>query len=172
MTRYPKLQFKDKKNIIIYSNDKCKKKKEILTHISKNLPDFDLIKIENIVFDYFIYLATVAKFSITFGEGFDGYFSQPILLGGISFAVYNDMFFPFKSYKNFENVFENYDEMLANITETVNKFNTDSKLYDNTSKQIAGEIEKLYQKQDYLNSIKKFYKSKFDFYPRKKMRKL
>jgi hypothetical protein len=38
-------------------------------------------------------LARRAKWSLTFGEGLDGYFAEPVWSGGVAFAVFNDRFF-------------------------------------------------------------------------------
>jgi len=51
-----------------------------------------------------------AKWAVTFGEGLDGYFVETIFSGGISFAVYNDHFFP-DEFKQLPTVFESYQEM-------------------------------------------------------------
>ena len=53
---------------------------------------------------YMDYIAK-AMFVISFGEGFDGYFIQPCLVGSVGIAVYNERFFPDSSWKELDNVY-------------------------------------------------------------------
>jgi hypothetical protein len=56
------------------------------------------------------YKATIskAKWALTFGEGLDGYFVEPIFSGDSSFSVYNPSFFIEDSW-SLRTVYRDYD---------------------------------------------------------------
>ena len=95
-------------------------------------------------------LISRAFFTITFGEGMDGYFGQPQYVNSVGFAVYNDEFFPNNNWKNFENVYASYDEMYENIVADVKKYSQNKEKYEKIIKDFINENSKLYQ-------ISKFY---------------
>jgi hypothetical protein len=74
-------------------------------------------------------LISRAFFTITFGEGMDGYFLQPAVVKSIGVAVYNDNFFPDRSWLNLDNVFENYDDLSKNIIKFIEFYSQNSEKY-------------------------------------------
>jgi len=50
--------------------------------------------IRNLTYDQYKSLVSRAKWALTFGEGLDGYFIEPVFSGAIAFAVYNEQFLP------------------------------------------------------------------------------
>lgn len=175
-TSYPSTKFPEKKDIIIYSPDYHPKKEAILNKIRKELPEFELIEIRNMKFEKFVRLASQAKFSISFGEGNDGYFYTPVVKDGIGFSVYNEEFFiDSKQYKDHLNLFSSYEEMEKNIVQIIKQLNADEKLYKKTNRTSAKglglsfpggskEKEEIYYSY-FLKRLKRFIKNEFDYYP-------
>ena len=115
LSAYPGCGFDGKEKLIIYSLDEAGYKDRCLKAVAEAFPDFRLVEIRGITFDQFMDLATRCMFSITFGEGFDGYLAQPTLQGGIGFAVYNDDFFPSVHFKDYPNIFDDEDDLVDKI---------------------------------------------------------
>lgn len=163
---YKVVPFEEKQNIIAVSSDETAKKEAILQKIRDSLPAYEIITVQNMKFEDYKKLIREARFTITFGEGFDGYYVEPFLSGGITFAVYNDKFFPDEEFRGFDNVFSSYDDMLAEITNRIKKIE-DKAAYKNLVTKNAKKINTLYSFDQYVQNIKQFYQGKFTFVPTK-----
>ena len=165
LSEYPAITFEEKEKLIIYSPDDSAFKRPVLEAISSQMPDYELREIRNITFDQFMHLATRCRFSITFGEGFDGYLIQPMQQNGIGFAVYNKEFFPSEKLLNFYNIFSTGDAMVAGIVEKMRVLESNADLYRTTNRAMMDVHEELYSRQDYLNRIERLIHRDFDLYP-------
>lgn len=110
---YPKPYF-EKENIIAYSNDIIPQKAEILKELKKLLNNYEFVLIENLPFIEYKKLISRAKFTISFGEGWDGYFFQPYFSESIGICVFNENFCP-KYMKSLPTVFDSYDNFAEKI---------------------------------------------------------
>lgn len=164
---FPYGTFSEKKNLLIYSPDNHPKKDSILKKVKKELPEFELLEIKHIRFENFMKLASEAKFSISFGEGFDGYFLTPVLKEGLGLAVYNEEFFPTDEYKEHTNVFLSYEDMEENIVNVIKKLNSDKELYQSTQKIAYDNYIKYTPSLMHFDEfLKRFINGDFDFYPK------
>jgi hypothetical protein len=159
------LRFKER--LIIYSPDEAAHKDRCLKKISQSLPDFQLVEIKNITFDHYMELATRCMFSITFGEGLDGYLSQPFLQGGVSFAVFNNDFFPCSpDFRQLKSIFLCESDMLENIVQRITALSSNQTLYESTNIAFRQMHDALYNYGEYQVQIKKLAMKKFDTIPR------
>ncbi len=169
LSSYPASSLGDKEKLIIYSPDEAPHKQRCLERIAAELPDFKLQEIRGITFDHFMDLATRCMFSITFGEGFDGYLAQPIHQGGIGFSVYNEDFFPGEHFKKYANIFGSDDEMVAEISGRMRSLQANPAAYAELNRQFVLEYEKLYSLDDYVEQIRKLCLKQFELYPRERV---
>ena len=72
-------------------------------------------------YDVYKDYASRSKFAITFGEGLDGYYTETVYSGGISFAVYNEIFFT-KEFENLHSLYKSFDELLKKIVSDIKYF--------------------------------------------------
>lgn len=165
LSQYPSCGFAQKEKLIIYSLDEAKHKSACLQKIRVAFPDFELIEIKGIPFDKFMDLATRCTFSITFGEGFDGYLAQPIIQGGIGFAVYNDEFFPSRHFLEYKNIFSSADEMVSRICEVMRELLADPEAYTALNASFAAEYDRLYSVNEYVTQIRKLTLGQFEIFP-------
>lgn len=163
---YPPARFEDKENLIIYSPDEAPYKVICLQKIAKKFPEFKLLEIRGITFDHFMDYATRCVFSITFGEGFDGYLTQPTLQGGVGFAVYNDDFFPSPAFKQYANIFQDGAEMVACICDRMEWLLADNAAYRELSEKFIEEHDKLYDYDAYVTQVKKLALKQFELMPK------
>lgn len=162
----PDKTFSEKKNMIIYSSDSNLKKEAILNKLKRELPEFEFIEIKYMKFEEFVRIASEAKFSISFGEGFDGYFVTQILKGGLGLAVYNKEFFPTEEFKEYENIFSSYEDMEENIVNVIKKLNSNKELYESVHKVAYDNYLKFTPTfKNFDNFLKRFINGDFDFYP-------
>lgn len=166
--------YSEKENIIVLSNDFCYGlvgndriliKQRVMEVLSDKLPVFKQIIVKDMKYEEYKQLISQAKYAITFGEGFDGYFAEPIASGSLSFAVYNDDFFPEKKYLEYPNVFSSYEQMLDTIISKINLFEENPAYYAEISDKLRNEIFSDYGDEIYRERIKKYYLGDYDYKP-------
>lgn len=162
---YPASSFAEKEKLIIYSLDNAAHKKKCLRKIAESFPDFELLEIKNISFDQYMDYATRCMFSISFGEGFDGYVAQPFYQGGIGFAIYDPEFFPSEEFRKYYNIFDNADEMVGQICTRMRKLMLDRDSYERLNTEYLRELKRLYSFEDYIEQIKKLSLRQFEILP-------
>lgn len=162
----PNKSFSQRKNLIIYSPDNHPQKKLILQKLKQELPEYEVLEIIHMKYEKFVQLASEAKFSISFGEGFDSYYGVPIMKGGLGFAVYNEDFFPNPEYKKYENIFVDEIDMVENIVNKIKRLSSDKIAYENAHKVAYESLSKYMIDSEYFEeTLKKFHSGNFDFYP-------
>lgn len=164
-TKYNFKVYIEKQDIICFSKDINPYKQEIIEKINKKLPHYELIEINNMSYDKYKELIGNAKYCITFGEGFDGYFSEPIVSGSMSFAVYNEEFFPSAEYKKYRNVYSSYDEMLNKICEDIRYFDNNIYEYQSLGGELIAMLCKENVVEEHVSDLEKFYYEKPLFIP-------
>lgn len=162
LSDYFPLPLEKKEKLIIYSPDDASYKSDCLSILKSHFPEFEMVEIRDITFDKFMNYASRCLFSITFGEGMDGYFSQPILQGGISFSVYNDEFFPSKDFLNYQNIFENQEVMLRELPLRINDFLNNEELYKSLNLELKSMHDSYYKKDEYLQNIEALCNRQYD----------
>jgi hypothetical protein len=165
LTPYAPATFEEKEKLIIYSPDDAPYKDAVLERLQDGLPDYKLLEINGISFDKYMELATRCKFSVSFGEGFDGYVAQPIYQGGIGLAVYTDEFFPSDKFLQFENFFSSEQMMINHIVDTVRGLESDRSRYVNLNAALHAEWEKLYLYSEYLEKLKRLALRRYEIFP-------
>lgn len=162
--QYELKDFSKKENIIAYSNDKHPLKEHILSKLKRALPSYSLVEINHLSYEQYKELIGKAKFILTFGEGFDGYYIEGIFSGSITFAVYNDIFFESKDFLKYKNIFASYDKIERQLVDTINELDNE-KVYTRTNLENFNKLSKIYDLSIYRQNIKKFYNEDFSFYP-------
>lgn len=165
LSYYNASTLENKDNLIIYSLDEAPHKEEVLKRIKAAFPDYEFFEIRGITFDHFMDLATRCQFSISFGEGFDGYVAQPIYQGGIGFTVYNEEFFPSEEFLKYDNFIESEEAMIENIVDIMKSLLADPEKYKKLNADLVAEYDKLYSFDEYVVQIKKLINKEFELFP-------
>ena len=160
-----------KEDLILISPDlplnDLRLKVNIIRKIKNEFPNYEVSVIHGLSFKEYMAITSVAKAVITCGEGFDGYFNNSPQAGTMGYAVYNETFFPDRTWLNFPNVYASYDDLIAHICEDMKKDFSDKARYEDIVRKHTIEIEKLYKFDDFLDGLRRFYDNEFDFYPNK-----
>jgi len=93
-SRFYQIPYREKENLIAYSNDENPHKEMVLEELKKRLPEYRFLMIENMAYDEYLRTISLAKWTLTFGEGWDAYYIQPYFSGSIGFTVFNEAFCP------------------------------------------------------------------------------
>jgi hypothetical protein len=152
----------DRKNdLMIVSPDRHWRKDEVLKLIAQRIPKIRIQIIKNLTYEQYKETISNAKWSLTFGEGFDGYFVETIFSGGIGFSVYNDKFFP-KGFKNLMTVYDDYDLLIERIIDHIKYLDNESRYTDYQKTQF----DLCHAQCDfgkYVDRLKAFYSGNYTF---------
>ncbi|WP_052285263.1 rhamnan synthesis F family protein [Kluyvera genomosp. 1] len=164
-----KTEFKNKKKQIVLSQDVGPNlsgltKNDLILKFETELPDYSITIVDNIGLDEYKRLISDSLFTITFGEGYDGYFIEPFLSNSVSFAVYNDVFFP-SEFENCSTVYSSWQDLFDNIVADVKKYEASESLYRNVINETTPLIYKFTNDEKSLGNLIDYYSGVYDFYP-------
>lgn len=151
-----------KENLILISNDNMELAYEIIDTINIQLPNYKCQVINGLSYEQYKALIAKAKFTITLGEGLDGYFIETFFSGGIAFAIQNNEFFD-DQYNRLPCVFTCKNELLQSITSKVLYFD-EKEHYVQCNELVQSLLSSDYSSRQYLENIHNFYQS-FYTYP-------
>ena len=150
-------------NLLIVSPDPSPHRERVLNTIRSSLPDLEIRTIQSMPFEEYTKLEQDAKWSITFGEGCDGYFYGPAMRGGVGFAVYNETFTGW-SIDEWQTLYRSYDDMIAHIAADMRELDQQSK-YESYSKRLRERFSK-YRSYDALRrQLADFYANSYSLHP-------
>lgn len=135
----------------------------ILDHLHQRFPSLSMIEITRMPFDKYCQLEQVAKWSITFGEGHDGYFMGPAMRGGIPFAVFNDTFVGWDP-NQWQTLYRDYDEMLQRISDDMACLDSETQ-YSAYSQRLQPRYRTRGVFDTMKRQLRRFNEGTFDFYP-------
>ena len=162
--QYEKRPYAEKSNTIVLSPDVNPEKEKVVARLMHGLPDYEMITVGGMSYKQYKDLIAGAKFCITFGEGFDGYFLEPCFSGSVSFAVYNEDFFPHREFADFANVYRSYDEMAQHVVDDIRALDAEGP-YRALRDQNFAELAKFYDHPTYVDNVRKFLRGEVTFLP-------
>jgi hypothetical protein len=150
----------EKEDLLVASPDPHPNKDAILQAIS-DLPGLRVQVIQGLTYAGYKELISRAKWSLTFGEGLDGYFIEPIFSGAISFAVFNDKFFT-ADYQHLPGIFVSWGELQKLVVDIIGSLEDSGRL-ESVKKQQYDICSKHYSKEQYRRNIAAFYERAFTY---------
>ena len=113
--------YENKEPLLIVSPDGHVRKGEVLQQIAQACPNLRIQVIENLHYEDYMRLVRRAKWSLTFGEGLDGYFAEPVWSGGVAFAVFNDHFFT-PAFAGLETIYPSWAALMQRMPLDLQRF--------------------------------------------------
>jgi hypothetical protein len=159
--QYLKKPYAEKENLLIVSPDNHSRKTEILRLIHRELPEMQIKIIQNLTYEQYKQTISKAKWALTFGEGLDGYFVEPVFSGAISFSVYRPEYFT-ADFQKLRTVYADWDVLTAKIC-------SELRLLDKLEAFIAYQQQqfdlcaKEYNRANYVKNLELFYLGKYTF---------
>jgi glycosyltransferase involved in cell wall biosynthesis len=153
--------YEQKENLLAYSSDKNEFSSAIINRIQESIPGLKTQKIEKLSYDQYRELISQAKWTISFGEGIDGYFIEAIRCGAIPFAAYNPTFFD-EAYEGLPNIYDSYHDMLENIVRDIQSWDnpTDFSIFNDKLRAID---RREYDDEVYKKNVQLYYEGKFTY---------
>src|SRR5262249_4456987 len=159
--RYERRRWTEKLDIIVLSPDQHPLRGRVIDTIAKGLPSVELITVENMSYENYRSLIAKSKWSLTFGEGLDGYFTEMAWTGGVPFAVYNDRFF-MPQFRGLPTIYDTWDDLQTWIVGDILKLNHDE-VYHAAGEPIRQILSQLYNLEKYRENIRLFYDERYSF---------
>lgn len=154
-----KVPYQGKENIMMVSPDAHPDKAKILARIRQAFPALQLIVIQNMKYDDFKVLEAKAKWSISFGEGFDGYTIFPVLKGGVSFTVYNEDFF-LPKYRVVPTFYSSYEALYEHIVADMQRLDH-APAYEAYNEEVAALCRPDHSYEKYVQRVEAFYRQAY-----------
>ncbi|MGA2682114.1 MAG: hypothetical protein ABSF44_09990 [Candidatus Bathyarchaeia archaeon] len=151
----------EKENLMIISPDLHPRRSEVLNLIARQFPHLKLQTIRKMTYQEYKATISKAKWALTFGEGLDGYFVEPIFSGGISFSVYNPSFFT-EDFRSLRTVYGDYDALIEKIGFDLKYLDNEENYKDYQSEQFE-LCHKHYEYNEYLKNLKSFLKGDYTY---------
>jgi hypothetical protein len=159
--QYSLRRYSEKKDLMIVSPDRDRRKSEILNLIQNEFPQLHIKIIRNLTYEEYKETISNAKWALTFGEGLDGYFVEPVFSGAISFSVYKPEFFT-KEFQPLRTIYANYDVLKEKICSDIRQFDNPVE-YDLYQRRQFELCSKEYNYTNYVKNLELFYKGKYTF---------
>jgi hypothetical protein len=159
--QYIRRPYEQKQALLVVSPDKHPLKERVLQRIAESHPTLTIQVIQGLAYDEYTRLISRAKWSLTFGEGLDGYFAEPILSGGVAFAVFNDRFFT-PEYAVLETVYPSWDSLEQRIASDLKRLD-EPHTYRRCSSQARDLLLKKYNNDEYRENLRRFYRAEYTF---------
>jgi len=152
-----KTPVENKEKIIVLSPDKHEFKNILIEQIKTNLPDYKIITVNKMTLEEYKQLITKAMFTVTFGEGYDGYFIEPYLSDSIAFCVLNETFFP-KDFVPLATTYKSWSSLLNNIIQDIRQYENNHSLYKEIVFKGEREIRKFTNNSQSNEDLSEYYK--------------
>lgn len=159
--QYHKVPYAQKEDLIVVSPDPHEKREEILAILQRELPRTRLVTIKGLKYEAYKELISSAKWGITFGEGLDGYFIEPVFSGGISFAVYNEAFFT-PDFKGQRTIYRDYGEMATKLVDDIRSLDNPA-AYAACTESLFAVLSRHYAFERYRQNIADFYAGSYTY---------
>lgn len=164
LTHWQPIPYELKSKRILLSPDINNYSKRILKLLKLELPEYEVEVIHRMTFEDYMRKVQDSFAVISLGEGYDGYLLQPAYVGTLSFAVYNDIFFPSKKFLRLRNVFSTYDQLLEDIVGRIVFFAAKKSNYYEAIEQLK-EMDKDHSKEELMSRLNAYYQEVYDCYP-------
>jgi len=161
LVKYQYRGYEQKENVLAYSSDQNEFSSAIINRIQENIPRLKTQKIEKLSYDQYRELISKAKWTISFGEGIDGYFIEAIRCGAIPFAAYNPTFFD-EAYEGLPNIYDSYHDMLENIVKDIQSWDN-PRDFSTFNDQLRAIDQREYDDEVYKKNVQLYYEGKFTY---------
>lgn len=166
---WPSVPFEKKEKLIVFSPDANAHEERIRKVIRERLPEYRITVVKNLSFMDYLKLVSHAMCTISFGEGFDAYFCQPIEVGSIGFSVYNEEFFPGRDWLSLPNVYASWDEMEREFPVEIRRLERDKDGYLAIQRRQGEMIAALYGYEKFKSNLRRFYEGQYDYRPKRRV---
>lgn len=158
---YSPTGYQDKDPLLVVSPDAHPLKEEVLGRIAQASPKLKIQVIQNLSYKDYENLIRHAKWSLTFGEGLDGFFVEPTFSGAVAFAVYNDRFFT-PVFAELETVYPSWEVLMDRIASDIERLD-EPMAYNRCRQQSYDLLSEHLQTDRFRENLRTFYRGEYTF---------
>jgi hypothetical protein len=159
--RYSVSEYKEKESLMIVSHDDHPLKEQVLQQIGLAFPELKIEVIKDMSYEHYLKLIQRAKWSLTFGEGLDSYFVEPVFNGAVPFAVFNERFFT-PPFAKLETVYPSWEILAAGITTDMKRLDEPG-AYRRCWFETFELLSDLYSPEQFRENLRMFYRGEYTF---------
>jgi len=153
--------YREKQDLLVVSPDPHPLRDQVLTRIACAHPNLKIQVIADLTYESYKALICDAKWSLTFGEGLDGYFVEPIFSGAVSFAVYNERFFT-SAFAELETVYPSWDALGERMAADIHRLD-DPERFERGWRPAYDLLASIYDTEHFRASLRAFYREDYSF---------
>jgi hypothetical protein len=159
--QYSRSSYAAKESLLVVSPDEHPLKERVLGAISQALPELRIQIIRDLSYEDYRRLIRRAKWSLTFGEGLDAYFIEPMFSGAVSFATFNDRYFT-PEFASLETVYPSWEILLEKLPSDLRRLD-DPKRYEICWQRGYDLLAGIYRTDHYRENLRQFYRGNYTF---------
>ncbi|HEX3229303.1 MAG TPA: hypothetical protein VHQ95_10080, partial [Pyrinomonadaceae bacterium] len=151
--------YQHKQPLLVVSPDPHPLREQVLAELVRANPSLKIQVVEDLSYADYKALISDAKWSLTFGEGLDGYFVEPIFSGAVSFAVYNERFFT-PAFKELETVYCSWDALRESITADLHRLDEPAN-FDRAWRVAYDLLAGMYNTEQFRRNLRAFFRGEY-----------
>lgn len=159
--RYHVSGYEKKDPLLIVSPDHHPLRDQLIQHLAQARPELTIRIIKDLDYEEYMRLTRRAKWSLTFGEGLDGYFVETVYSGGVAFAVFNSRFFT-APFANLENVYDSWESLIEHIATDMARLDEPA-AYKKCWQESYDLLGELYSVEQFRENLRQFYRGQYTF---------
>jgi hypothetical protein len=158
---YTQSTYQEKEDLLMVSPDAHPLRTSVLDRIRETRPDLRMRVVQNLAYQDYRALAGRVKWSLTFGEGLDAYFVDPVLSGAVSFAVFNDRYFT-PAFSTLPTVYPSWDALMERLPSDLDRL-SEPGVYGRVSAQAQQVLSGLYDPARFRDNLQRFYRGDYTY---------
>jgi hypothetical protein len=158
---YERTAYPNKKPILVVSHDEHPLREQVLELIARTHPQLEIRIVHDLSYEEFKALILQAKWALSFGEGLDGYFVEPVFSGGNSFAVFNERFFT-PAFAALETVYPSWEVLQERIPVDLQRLD-EPIAYDRCWRQTYDLMSSMTGIDRFRENLRAFYREEYTF---------
>jgi hypothetical protein len=159
--QYSRSGYAAKESLLVVSPDEHPLKERVLAAISEALPGLRIQIIHDLSYEDYRRLIRRAKWSLTFGEGLDGYLVEAMFSGAVSFAVFNERYFT-PEFASLETVYPSWEILLERLPSDLRRLD-EPKAYQSCWQRGFDMLAATYDINQYRENLRQFYRGEYTF---------
>ena len=158
---FSRSSYQEKEPLLVVSNDPHPMKEQVLKRIAEACPHLKIQVIQDLSYEAYRKLIRHAKWSLTFGEGLDGYFAEEVWSGGVAFAVFNDRYFT-PAFARLETVYPTWEVLLDRMPADLHRLD-EPVAYERCWREPYDLLNDLYSTDRFRENLRRFYRAEYTF---------
>jgi hypothetical protein len=158
---FERVNYDRKEPILVVSHDEHPLKDRVLAQLGRALPELNIQVVRGLSYEEYKSLIRRAKWTLTFGEGLDGYFIESVFSGSLAFAVYNERFFT-ADFAELDTIYPSWDALEEKMAADIERLDEPS-IYREAWQRVYKLLDEIYDTDQFRENLRTFYRGEYTF---------